>query len=535
MVAYKTSRKVIAYSIVVFSAVIAINVLLQNMHSVIGGIAAVVVVIGLKSAEVFSASDAVEHYKRDETWRGSAFLLLASLLFFLSVSGSTLFWFSNHKKDVAKLDTAKQVLATKQADVETARAQLAGCNPKHVTKCVKPMTEVLTAKQAERDKAQAELQNLTDAAGNTQAWAEYAAFFGIPAASMEIGRDLILSALADLIAIIFIAQATSSENNEKSEKKRSSQASQSVADNAQPLRIAGSQPVSVVKSLSSVFGDLDDMEEVEVPRDLLADIKPLQRMLIVGGQNAGKTTLLKHIAAAKSQQGGVLILDSHNYVGKWEEAYRVVGHGRDYAAIETELKKLVSLMDKRYKEYATGEIGERQHELITVISDEWTTIAENINSLDQLLTPLLTESRKVGIDFIVACHSETAGSLGLKGRFDLKKNFDAVLRLQNSGGVRTVKLDNWESVTEYHHPGAYQEREVSILKGSQVFDDIISQTISPENVEEIAILDAHAELADDKGNFSKRQLSQKVWGAGKFGGPYNAIIDRVLEKHGRIA
>jgi molybdopterin-guanine dinucleotide biosynthesis protein len=66
----------------------------------------------------------------------------------------------------------------------------------------------------------------------------------------------------------------------------------------------------------------------------------MQRLLIVGGQNSGKTTLLKHIAHQRSLTGSVLILDSHNHAGKWSDKYRIVGHGRDYAAIETELHNL---------------------------------------------------------------------------------------------------------------------------------------------------------------------------------------------------
>ena len=182
----------------------------------------------------------------------------------------------------------------------------------------------------------------------------------------------------------------------------------------------------------------------EIKNSILSDIEPLQRLLIVGGQNSGKTTLLKHIANQRSVTSNVLIFDSHNHAGKWNDDYRIVGHGRDYQAIETELKNLVSVMDARYKEYATGKVKERQHDLITVISDEWTTLSENINNLDSYLLPLLTESRKVGIDFIIACHSETAGSLGLKGRFDLKKNFDAVLRLKNVCGNRLINLDKME-------------------------------------------------------------------------------------------
>lgn len=83
----------------------------------------------------------------------------------------------------------------------------------------------------------------------------------------------------------------------------------------------------------------------EIKTTLLSDISDYQRLLIVGGQNSGKTTLLKHIAQQRRAAGSVLILDSHNTAGKWARDYRIVGHGRDYSAIETELKNLVAVMD----------------------------------------------------------------------------------------------------------------------------------------------------------------------------------------------
>jgi hypothetical protein len=100
-------------------------------------------------------------------------------------------------------------------------------------------------------------------------------------------------------------------------------------------------------------------------------------------------SLPKHIAHQRNRAGNVLILDSHNHVGKWNDDFRIVGHGRDYSAIEKELKNLVAVMDSRYKEYSSGKVRERDHDLITVISDEWTTIAENLNNLDAVLLPLL--------------------------------------------------------------------------------------------------------------------------------------------------
>ncbi len=256
---------------------------------------------------------------------------------------------------------------------------------------------------------------------------------------------------------------------------------------------------------------------------LLSDIEPLQRLLIVGGQNSGKTTLLKHIAHQRSRAGDVLILDSHNHAGKWNDNFRIVGHGRNYQAIETELKNLVAVMDARYKEFATGKVREREHDLITVISDEWTTIAENLSNLDGVLLPLLTESRKVGIDFIIACHSETASSLGLKGRFDLKKNFDAILRLKNYSGNRVIHLDNGETIEEYQHCGMFKENPKL-----QTFNKSLDKILSPDAIKEQSILDCYNELISSN-SFSWNKLALMVYG--KKGGHYTGELKAVLNAH----
>jgi hypothetical protein len=62
-------------------------------------------------------------------------------------------------------------------------------------------------------------------------------------------------------------------------------------------------------------------------------------------------------------------------------------------------------MDSRYKELASGKVGERQHELITVISDEWTTVSKHIQNLNRYLLPLLTESRNAKYYYLVKCLS----------------------------------------------------------------------------------------------------------------------------------
>ena len=274
----------------------------------------------------------------------------------------------------------------------------------------------------------------------------------------------------------------------------------------------------------------------DIKDSLLSDIEQTQRLLIVGGQNSGKTTLLKHIAHQRSGAGSVLVLDSHNTAGKWARDYKIIGHGRDYPAIERELKNLVTVMDNRYKELASGKVGEREHERITVICDEWTTVSKNLNNLDTYLLPLLTESRKVGIDLMLATHSQTAESLGLKGKADLKSAFDAVLILKNISGKRIVELDNGELVSVYQHCGQFVSNEpVSSWHNADFqnkLDDILSNPIIKSDLErEQRVIDKYHELIKTD-SYSLKKLTKLIHGYAN--GVKMAEIKQILESHGIV-
>lgn len=261
-------------------------------------------------------------------------------------------------------------------------------------------------------------------------------------------------------------------------------------------------------------------DKAEIKNNLLPNIKQ-QRLLIVGGQGTGKTTLLKHIAAERNKTSLILILDSHNTPDKWCSYYRIVGHGRDYKAIKEELTKLVQVMDYRYKELASGKVKEGAHEIITVISDEWTTLSKNVTNLDELLIPLLTESRKVGINFILATHSETAQSLGIKGAYDLKNNFDAILRLKNINGERLVDVDHGNNITTYYHPGNFKEK---IYKSKGEINSILDK----DSIEENKIIETYYKLKE-MNCFSLNKLSLEIYG--KKGGHYTKQLKEVLKQN----
>lgn len=158
--------------------------------------------------------------------------------------------------------------------------------------------------------------------------------------------------------------------------------------------------------------------EIEQPRQLPAPMEPIlprlvaaQRLIIAGGSDAGKTTLIKHIIAGRADHSKIIPIDPHapsKLLG-----YDVIGAGRDYAAIERALESLLVLMTARYQDVKAGDFQYGQHERVSVFIDEWTGIVREIRSAGDMLATLLTESRKVNIHLALCCHSTTVDALGL--------------------------------------------------------------------------------------------------------------------------
>ncbi|MCB0195554.1 MAG: hypothetical protein KDJ65_26630 [Anaerolineae bacterium] len=136
-----------------------------------------------------------------------------------------------------------------------------------------------------------------------------------------------------------------------------------------------------------------------------------QRIIIAGGSDAGKTTLVKHIVAGRIDHSRIIPIDPHapsKILG-----FNVIGAGRDYAAIADALESLVLLMTARYEDVKAGILGYGQHERVSVFIDEWTGIVRNVDQAGEQLAILLTESRKVNIHLTLCCHSTTVEALGL--------------------------------------------------------------------------------------------------------------------------
>jgi ABC-type oligopeptide transport system ATPase subunit len=178
-----------------------------------------------------------------------------------------------------------------------------------------------------------------------------------------------------------------------------------------------------------------------------------QRILLVGGSGSGKTTLMHHLVDARLSQGRVIIFDPHDQAGKWN-AYSV-GGGRDYQAIESGLQEVLTEMNNRYESYSSG-TPERGFDRLSIFIDEFVNLSLFIPGLQEIIKPLLVESRKVGIDILIAGQSKRARNLSLSGNYDLLSSFDVKVDLINESGIRKCLVDTGNGdPQEMSLPGVY--------------------------------------------------------------------------------
>lgn len=249
--------------------------------------------------------------------------------------------------------------------------------------------------------------------------------------------------------------------------------------------------------------------------DLLTALDTVQRCLIVGASDSGKTTLLQWLVSRRLQTSKVIVIDPHAYPNKWPGCV-VVGTGRNYPEIAKALDALVRLMTKRYEEIGKGIVAEQAHSRITILIDEWRAIVYNVKDASEAIKALLTESRKAAFSVFVATHSDRAKPLGLEGEYDLKDGF-AVVRLSIANGQRQATLDMGNGEVPVVLPGTYPTLNPQVIDAGEVIN--LEAEPTPE---EAKILALHAEGA------SFNEIARQVYG--HIGGKQTNQIKEVLAK-----
>lgn len=257
----------------------------------------------------------------------------------------------------------------------------------------------------------------------------------------------------------------------------------------------------------------------QTPIDLLTALDSVQRCLLVGASDSGKTTLLRWLVQRRSQSSKVIVIDPHAYPDKWPGCI-VVGSGRSYPEIDRALQALVRLMTKRYDEIGKGIVVEQGHSRITILIDEWRAIVYNVKGASEAIKALLTESRKAAFSVFVASHSDRAKPLGLEGEYDLKDGF-AIVRLSVVNGQRQATLDTGSGEVLAALPGVFPTQPAQVIDADEAIDLEVEPTPT-----EARILN----LYEDGQSIST--IAEAVFGSK--GGNQNQRVKEVLSKYNKV-
>jgi hypothetical protein len=261
---------------------------------------------------------------------------------------------------------------------------------------------------------------------------------------------------------------------------------------------------------------------------ILSALRRTQRGLIVGVQDAGKSTLLRYLADDARAISRVAIVDPHTYNGKWPAGCDVIGAGRDFGAIDRALGALLAMMNSRYQRMAQGHSDRCNETPVTVIVDEWLAIARFCPGAREAIVTLLSESRKAAMRVYVACHSDSVKSLGLDGQGDLRDGFEVYhLEVSQQTGRRHAYLEmrrrgQPRQVTPLTLPGPYAGGNGWRVETPPPLELSAPQT----NGVEARVIEMH------RAGASLRQIAREALGVEQPGKPTFDKIREIVTRYG---
>ncbi|MEO0377307.1 MAG: hypothetical protein AAF329_22425 [Cyanobacteria bacterium P01_A01_bin.17] len=144
---------------------------------------------------------------------------------------------------------------------------------------------------------------------------------------------------------------------------------------------------------------------------------------LIGGQGSGKTAFARGLGFLRIQYGHTLtVADPHGSRSAWAP-WQLIGSGMRYEAISEYLKAFHQQVIKRYQAIDEQDIAPESFPFETLICDEFTGWAENVDGAKDFVKSACSNIRKVSMCVVLISHSDTLTSLGdAKG---LKSAIDA--------------------------------------------------------------------------------------------------------------
>lgn len=284
----------------------------------------------------------------------------------------------------------------------------------------------------------------------------------------------------------------------------------------------------------------------DMPLPLPAPEPPLKRLLdidwrhllILGPTGSGKTTIANHLIDAAPYNAIIYALDPHATLNArrglpWSPRAQVIGDGRDWAAVDAMLLKLLKEMDDRFKSDKAAA------QPIYIANDEWLAVKKNCTHANEFFETIGSEAAKVDMHLMIATQAATVDDLGVSAAVRdnlLELRLDHALKAQNRGELRWGKRRDSVEVVEL--PGRYR---AVFLPARAVTEPMPIQ----EPVEPLPDLDPgpsplsptpdELKICElwDGGVRSLRAIHKETYGT-EFGGRQAEEIKKVLRRFGRV-
>lgn len=175
--------------------------------------------------------------------------------------------------------------------------------------------------------------------------------------------------------------------------------------------------------------------------NLLETLVKCENIFLIGKKGSGKTSLLERLLEEKlnaKPSSKIFIIDPHSRKDQWN--YPTYGLGKNYEQILEKIDEVLNIVKSRY--YALSQNSDNLvFDPIVLVIDEMTEVTEYLD-INSKIRELLN-CRKVNVSLVIGGHSDNADDMGLKGHYNLIKNFDAIVKLDYNhfSGVRKYLLD----------------------------------------------------------------------------------------------
>ena len=264
--------------------------------------------------------------------------------------------------------------------------------------------------------------------------------------------------------------------------------------------------------------------QAESQLDLLTIFtQPTQSYAIIAGQQVGKTFQARRIAQYWLSTGCKPIVIGPKWdKGEWEGC-TLFGSEYNLSQVSRGMQIIKRLAEDRH---SNKNLSHKQHTIQPVFFDDWTAIAAELPEAEEFILKATTLFASVNIILYFMIHLDTANAWGVhKIGAALKNNF--VKLLVYPGYNEAGLIDRSRNRGYIIRPGETikDKKQVSLFSGTGsqlLLPDLVIQPPDDETRRIIEMVDS---------GISYKDISESIWGVGKYGKFYNDKIDRILSKY----